>query len=121
MFHPTARRLDEPYTFYGFTVWQWMALLLGGGGVIAGLWALDVSIQLGGFVGTLLIGVPALYWLMGESGRFDPAELLLDALRRRFSPARYRPGAGERQAAVLVDLRPDPAVATDTATAEASR
>lgn len=89
--------------FYGFTVWQWLALLLSGGGVIAALWALDASLQLGGFVGTLVVGVPALYWLMGDSGRFDPGELLLDALRRRFSPVLYEPGAGARHAAVLVD------------------
>ena len=109
MFHPTARRLDEPYTFYGFTVWQWMALLLGGGGVIAALWALDASIQLGGFLGTLVIGVPALYWLMGESGRFDPGELLLDALHRRVSPTRYEAGAGARHAVLLIEPRPSSA------------
>lgn len=118
MFHPTARRLDEPYTFYGFTVWQWMALLLGGGGVIAALWALDASVQLGGFLGTLVIGIPALYWLMGESGRFDPGELLLDALRRRIAPSRYEPGTGARQVVVLVAPRPSPPEADASSSAE---
>jgi hypothetical protein len=109
MFHPTARRLDDPYKLYGFTVWQWLSLLLGGGGVIAALWQLHVSLQVGGFVGTLVIGAPALYWLLGESGRVEPAELLLDAARRLAAPKQYEAGPGE-PVALLVE-RPQPSYA----------
>jgi hypothetical protein len=93
VFHPTARRLDEPYKLYGFTVPQCLALVFGGGGVIAALYYLHVGIQVGGFLATLVIGVPALYWLLGESGRIQPAELLLDALTWLIAPTRYAPGA----------------------------
>lgn len=99
MFHSTARRLDEPYKLYGFTVPQCLVLVFGGGGVIAALYELHVGIQLGGFVGTLVIGVPALYWLLGESGRIEPAELLLDALTKLLAPSRYLPGTPSATAA----------------------
>jgi hypothetical protein len=98
VFHPTARRLDEPYKLYGFTIPQCVALVLGGGGVIAALHYLHVGVQAGGLLGTLVIGVPALYWLLGESGRIEPGELVLDALAKLLVPARYEPGAGGRTA-----------------------
>lgn len=102
MFHATARRLDEPYKLYGFTVPQWLLLLFGGGGLIGGLWALDVGVQIGGFLATLILGTPALYWLLGESGRIEPAELLLDAARRLYEPRVHAPGGGDSRSAVFV-------------------
>jgi hypothetical protein len=99
VFHPTARRLDEPYKLYGFTIPQCLVLLFGGGGVIAGLHYLHVGIQVGGFLGTLVIGVPALYWLLGESGRIEPGELVLDAVAKLMAPARYEPSAARTTAA----------------------
>lgn len=109
MFHPTARRLDEPYKLYGFTLPQCLALVFGGGGVIAALYYLHVGIQVGGFLGTLVIGVPALYWLLGESGRVQPAELLLDALTCLLAPSRHAPGADARTV-VIVDADAAPSV-----------
>jgi hypothetical protein len=102
VFHPTARRLDEPYKLYGFTVPQCLALVFGGGGVIAALYYLHVGIQVGGFLGTLVIGVPALYWLLGESGRVQPAELLLDAFGWLIRPSRYAPGADAEPRSVVI-------------------
>jgi hypothetical protein len=102
VFHPTARRLDEPYKLYGFTVPQCLVLVFGGGGVIAGLYYLHVGIQAGGFLGSLIVGVPALYWLLGESGRIEPAELLLDAVSTLLAPSRYEPGAPVAASTVLV-------------------
>jgi|SRR5215218_1680323 len=102
MFHPTARRLDEPYKLYGFTLPQCLALVFGGGGVVAALYYLHVGIQVGGFLGTLVIGVPALYWLLGESGRIQPAELLLDALTWLITPSRCAPGADADPRTVVI-------------------
>ncbi|MDW5595920.1 hypothetical protein VSS74_16345 [Conexibacter stalactiti] len=101
MFHPAPRRLDEPYKFYGFTIWQWLVLLLGGGGAVAALRALEVGIQVGGFLGTLLVGVPAIYWLLGESGRVEPAELLRDAARHLVARKTFDAGPGEPVALVV--------------------
>lgn len=107
MFHATARRLDEPYKLYGFTISQWLGLLFGGGAAVAGLWALRVGVQVGGFLGTLVIGIPALYWLLGESGRIEPAELLLDAARRVVSPRVHLPGPGDARSVVHVIAHAD--------------
>jgi len=101
VFHPTARRLDEPYKLYGFTIPQCLLLVFGGGGLIAGLYYLNVGVQIGGFLGTLVIGVPALYWLLGESGRIEPAELVRDAARHIVAPSQYAAG-GAGTAAILV-------------------
>ncbi len=95
MFHPTARRLDEPYRLYGFTIPQCLLLVFGGGGIIAGLYYLDVGIQVGGFIGTILIGVPALYVLLGDSGRIEPLELAIDATRHLLTPSRYEPNSDD--------------------------
>ncbi|MCW2954266.1 MAG: hypothetical protein JWQ48_3436 [Conexibacter sp.] len=103
MFHPTARRLDEPYKAYGFTVPQWAALIFGGGGAIAAMYFLHVGVQAGGFFGTLIVGMPALYWLLLDDGRIQPTELLLDALRKLAAPRQYRGGRGERPAGLLID------------------
>lgn len=107
MFHPSARRLDEPYKIHGFTIPQALALALGGGGVIAALYHLHVGIQLGGFLATLLVGIPALYALLGESGRVEPIELARDVIRHLTTPQRYEPGAGPDTAGLVVDASAD--------------
>ena len=108
MFHPSARRLDEPYKIHGFTIPQAVALALGGGGVIAALYTLHVGIQLGGFLATLVIGVPALWALLGESGRIEPVELAGDAIRHLTAPQRYEVGAGPDMAVLVIDVGADP-------------
>jgi hypothetical protein len=67
------------------------------------MYFLHVGVQAGGFFGTLILGIPALYWLLLDDGRIQPTELLLDALRKLAAPRSYCAGRGERPAGLLIE------------------
>ena len=104
MVHRTYRRLDEPAKLLGYSIGQWLALIVLGGGLTGGLdqlgvlgerWALSLL--------AFAIGVPAFLWRVSEHGRPSIARRLRDAIAALTAPRRLHPGAGRVRVGILIE------------------
>ena len=113
MINPTYRSLDAPVKVLGFNWRQWLALIVGGGGVIALAHFSGMPTRPAVTVCALVIGVPTAFAYLSEETGFSFGRLFADMLRWRFGAQRYVAGAGERVSRVVVlrEQDPDDAVA----------
>ena len=95
MVHQTFRRLDEPTKLFGFSLTQWAALIIGGGGLGALLHVLAVPTRPALTVAAALIGAPAWLAYVSEDGRVSAARRLADALGAVRQQRVLEPGTGD--------------------------
>src|SRR4051794_30958983 len=96
MIHPTYRSLDAPVKLLGLSWRQWIALLIGGGTLVAVVHYAGVPSRPAISLCTILIGVPlALAYLAEETG-FSVGRLIWDMSRWAFETRRLSSGANGR-------------------------
>jgi hypothetical protein len=107
MIHPTYRSLDAPVKLLGLAWRQWIALLAGGGSLIAAVNWLGIPTRPAISLCTIAIGVPvALAYLSEETG-FGFGRLVCDMARWRIERHSLAGGAGgDTQMGVVVEGSP---------------
>jgi hypothetical protein len=106
--HPTYRSLDAPVKLLGLAWRQWIALLAGGGALIAAVHWLAIPTRPAISLCTIVLGVPvALAYLSEETG-FGFGRLVCDMARWRLERHRLAGGGGDgSHPAVVVDRGPE--------------
>ena len=102
MTNRTYRLLDAPLRIAGFTPWQWLGMLVGGGGVIAGIYVIGLPTKPAISLAVLLLGPPIALAYLSEDVGLDVGQLLKDALRWIGGPKQLAPGGSENARALLV-------------------
>jgi hypothetical protein len=97
--------------FAGFSLKQWVVLLVGGGGLIGLVSVLNVPTKPAITLCAFVIGVPAAIAYVSEGGGVSPARLLRDLWHWRTRPSRLHGGASGDVTAVLVAAERDDATA----------
>lgn len=96
MIHQTYRSLDAPVRLLGLSWRQWLALLIGGGAVVAAAHYSGLPTRPAISVCTIAIGVPlALAYLAEETG-FAFGRLVWDVARWSLAPRDYPAGAAPK-------------------------
>ncbi|MHB1833478.1 MAG: PrgI family protein, partial [Solirubrobacteraceae bacterium] len=99
--HRTYRFLDAPPRLFGFTFWQWVALVAAVGGGYGAVKLLGVPGKPAVVAGVFVIGLPASLAYLGEGEGLGASGVLADAVR--WCWMRLARG-GARDAAGLLDL-----------------
>lgn len=100
--------------FAGYSLKQWAALLVGGGGLIGLVSVLNVPTRPAITLCAFVIGVPAAIAYVSEGGGVSPAQLVRDLWHWRTRPRRLHGGADSEVTAVLVAPDRDDAASAPT-------